>query len=246
MTQHAIQKSSTSVKADLKGSSFSLSVLQLGEDSIDDTLTFLQQKVSQAPAFFKDAPVVVNVEKTPQTSINFDKLYQGIRQVGMYPVGITGCNDKKITEKAANAGFAIMRQGKAVPCLAEEAQALNNKPEIQEVATLKPTKIIRTPVRSGQQIYAQGSDLVVLNHVSAGAEVIADGSIQILGSCRGRVIAGANGQTNATIICHDLRAELVSIAGNYWLSEQIEKEFWQQKVILTLNKNQLKFETLTI
>src|SRR5690606_23138843 len=121
-----------------------------------------------------------------------------------------------------------------------------SKSPSQAPAQIAPTKVIRTPIRSGQQVYAKDSDLVILNHVSAGAEVIADGSIHIHGSLRGRAIAGASGQTEAKIICHDLQAELVSIAGNYWLSDQIESEFWQKKVMLSMVDDSLHFETLTI
>ncbi len=64
---------------------------------------------------------------------------------------------------------------------------------------MEPTKIIRTPVRSGQQIYAKNCDLVIMNHVSAGAEIIADGCIHIYGTMRGRAIAGASGQQQARI-----------------------------------------------
>lgn len=106
--------------------------------------------------------------------------------------------------------------------------------------------MIRTPVRSGQQIYAKDGDLVILSHVSAGAEVIADGSIHIYGTLRGRAIAGASGQREARIICHDLQAELISIAGRYWLSDQIESQFWQQRVMLSMTDESLYLETLTI
>ncbi|MDG4870474.1 septum site-determining protein MinC, partial [Guyparkeria sp. 1SP6A2] len=83
--------------------------------------------------------------------------------------------------------------------------------------------------------------LVILSHVSPGAEVIADGSIHIHGTLRGRAIAGASGQREAKIICNDLQAELVSIAGNYWLSDQIDSQFWQNKVMLSLNDESLHF-----
>ncbi len=116
----------------------------------------------------------------------------------------------------------------------------------QAPAQMAPTKVIRTPVRSGQQIYAKDGDLVILSHVSAGAEVIADGSIHIYGTLRGRAIAGASGQREARIICHDLQAELISIAGRYWLSDQIESQFWQQRVMLSMTDESLYLETLTI
>lgn len=75
--------------------------------------------------------------------------------------------------------------------------------------------IIDRPLRSGQQVYARGGDLVVLAAVNAGAEVIADGSIHIYAPLRGRALAGASGETGARIFTTRFEAELVSIAGVY-------------------------------
>ncbi|OAJ93943.1 septum site-determining protein MinC [Vibrio bivalvicida] len=215
---------------DLKGSSFTLSVLHLSDNNVDKTIHFLQEKVEQAPAFFAHAPVVINISKV-DGDIDFVRLKEGISQAGMIPVGVTGCKDRRTQNLASEAKFAVMSASKS---------------PTQAPATMAPAKVIRTPVRSGQQIYAKDSDLVVLNHVSEGAEVIADGSIHIHGTLRGRAIAGASGNTGAVIICNKLNAELMSIAGHYWLTEQFADEFWQQKVMFSLNDDSLKFELLTI
>lgn len=83
-------------------------------------------------------------------------------------------------------------------------------------------------MRSGQRIYAPQCDLIVTSHVSAGAELIADGNIHVYGMMRGRALAGASGDRETQIFCTNLMAELVSIAGEYWLSDQIPAEFlWQ-------------------
>ncbi|MDE1336803.1 septum site-determining protein MinC [Vibrio aestuarianus] len=215
---------------DLKGSSFTLSVLHLCDNEVANTIEFLKEKVTQAPAFFASAPVVINIAKV-MGEIDFIMLKQGISEAGMIPVGVTGCKDKRSQNLASEAGFAVMSASKS---------------PAQAPAKMAPTKVVRTPIRSGQQVYAKDGDLVILNHVSAGAEVIADGSIHVYGTLRGRAIAGASGQAEARIICHDLQAELVSIAGNYWLSDQIESEFWQKKVMLSMVDDSLHFETLTI
>ncbi len=78
-----------------------------------------------------------------------------------------------------------------------------------------PTLVIDRPLRSGQQAYARGGDLVVLAAVNAGAEVIADGSIHIYAPLRGRALAGASGAADARIFTTRFEAELVSIAGVY-------------------------------
>ncbi|NIY82183.1 septum site-determining protein MinC [Vibrio hepatarius] len=215
---------------DLKGSSFTLSVLHLNDNDIEKTVNFLNEKVEQAPAFFASAPVVINISNV-DGEIDFHTLKQGIADAGMIPVGVTGCKDKRTQNLASEASFAIMSASKSPS---------------QAPAKMAPTKVVRAPVRSGQQIYAKDCDLVVLNHVSEGAEVIADGSIHIHGTLRGRAIAGASGNKDAVIICNKLNAELMSIAGHYWLTEQFSEEYWQQKVLFSLNEDSLKFELLTI
>ncbi|PJC85410.1 septum site-determining protein MinC [Vibrio sp. HA2012] len=220
---------------DLKGSSFTLSVLHLFNNNVSETLAYLDEKVAKAPSFFASAPVVLNITKV-EDDIDFTGLKQGILNIGLIPVGVTGCKDKRTQNLAKEAGLAVMSAAKTPS---------------QAPAEMAPVKVIQTPVRSGQQIYAKDSDLVILNHISAGAEVIADGSIHIHGTLRGRAIAGASGQKEAKIICQDLQAELVSIAGNYWLSDQITDEFWQKKVMLSLQSDAeqndfLSFRTLDI
>lgn len=216
------------IQPDLKGSSFTLTVLHLASSDIAIAEQFLSEKVSKAPTFFANAPVVLNIEKVID-DIDFSALKQAVTDVGMIPVGIAGAKNKRIQTLASDAGFAIM----------SASNASSRAP-----AEIKPARVVRTPVRSGQQIYAKDSDLIVLSHVSAGAEVIADGSIHIHGSLRGRAIAGANGQSNSKIICQDLQAELVSISGNYWLSDQINDEYWKQKIMLSMVDEQLQFEIL--
>ena len=85
--------------------------------------------------------------------------------------------------------------------------------------TFRPTMIINKPVRTGQRIYAEDANLVVLGVVNAGAELIADGDIHIYAPLRGRAIAGAQGNENARIFIHGLEAELISIAGCFKVFE---------------------------
>jgi septum site-determining protein MinC len=79
--------------------------------------------------------------------------------------------------------------------------------------------MVRLPVRAGQVVFAEGTDLVALAPVNSGAEVIADGNIHVYAPLRGRALAGAHGNEGARIFCRSLEAELVSIAGHYLRSE---------------------------
>ena len=79
----------------------------------------------------------------------------------------------------------------------------------------RPTVVVDRPLRSGQQIYARGADLVVLAAVNFGAEVIADGHIHVYAPLRGRAIAGARGNAAARIFSTCMEPQLIAIAGTY-------------------------------
>ncbi|SPC06102.1 cell division inhibitor, inhibits FtsZ ring formation (fragment) [Cupriavidus oxalaticus] len=79
--------------------------------------------------------------------------------------------------------------------------------------------MIDKPLRSGQQVYAHG-DVVILDVVSYGAEVIAEGNIHIYAPLRGRALAGVKGNTGARIFSTCMEPELISIAGIYRTAEQ--------------------------
>ncbi|WP_439135987.1 septum site-determining protein MinC [Pseudomaricurvus sp.] len=106
------------------------------------------------------------------------------------------------------------------------------------------TKVITTPVRSGQQIYAAGGDLIVLAPVSAGAELLADGNIHVYGALRGRALAGVKGNTEARVFCQSLEAELISIAGYFKLNEDLRESHWKQSIQASLTDETLNIEPL--
>ena len=105
-------------------------------------------------------------------------------------------------------------------------------------------KIIYQPVRSGQQIYAKGGDLIIIGSVSAGAECLADGNIHIYGALRGRALAGILGNEQAHIFCSSLEAELVSIAGHYMVSENLKEDYWQRSSDVFIKDNSLTIGSL--
>jgi septum site-determining protein MinC len=100
------------------------------------------------------------------------------------------------------------------------------------------TITITSPIRSGQRIYSHG-DLIVLAQVGAGAEILAEGNIHVYGTLRGRALAGVQGNTDARIFCSNLQAELISIAGNYKISDDIHGVVANTPVQIYLQKNTL-------
>jgi septum site-determining protein MinC len=86
--------------------------------------------------------------------------------------------------------------------------------------------VVREPVRSGQVIYAQGCDLIVMASVNPGAQVLADGNIHIYGALKGRAVAGAQGRRDAQVFCLALEAELVGVDTGYVVSADVPETLW--------------------
>jgi septum formation inhibitor MinC len=85
----------------------------------------------------------------------------------------------------------------------------------------RPSLVLREPVRSGQLIYAEGRDLIVVASVNPGAQLLADGNIHVYGALRGRAVAGAHGLRDAQVFCLTLDADLVGVDTGYLTNEQL-------------------------
>jgi septum site-determining protein MinC len=86
--------------------------------------------------------------------------------------------------------------------------------------------VIRDQVRSGQVVYADGRDLIVMAPVNSGAQLMADGHIHVYAPLKGRAIAGARGMRDAQVFCLALEAELVGVDTGYVVSEDVPKTLW--------------------
>lgn len=228
---------------ELKGSSFTLSVVHLHDAKPEVIRQALEDKIAEAPAFLKHAPVVVNVSGL-DAPVNWQHLQQAVSSTGLRIVGISGCKDARLKNEIERAGLPLLNEGKEKTARSTPKDAPPPPPQTQTVTPVTKTRMIDVPVRSGQRIYAPNCDLIVTSHVSAGAELIADGNIHVYGMMRGRALAGASGDRDAQIFCTHLTAELVSIAGEYWLSDKIPAEFYGKAARLLLAENALTVQPL--
>jgi septum site-determining protein MinC len=231
----------SNTSAELKGSLFPLSVLQLEDVDLTKLQSQLTNKLAQAPSFFFRAPLVINIEKINDDALDFATLKRIVEENDFICVGV--CNGTTTQKKQARiAGLAALNQ----PKHQQSSQKTEEKSPEQAIPGPERaiTKIVRQNIRSGQQIYAKNCDLVIIGSVSNGAEVIADGDIHIYGSLRGRAIAGAAGNKQAAIFSQSIEAELVSIAGTYWLSESLQTSIWKKSGVVKLDQEQLTIEPL--
>jgi septum site-determining protein MinC len=184
----------------------------------------LQQKVATAPALFAHAPLILDLSRLaglPDRAA-VQLLLDGVRRAGMLPVGLSyGTAENEQLARALDLPlFAKFRLAPERSETQPEPRAPQPEPATEAngaTAGLHHAK----PVRSGQQVYARGRDLVLHAAVGSGAEVIADGSIHVYGRLGGRAVAGARGDAGARIYCQDFQAELVSIAGQYRVFEDV-------------------------
>lgn len=220
---------------ELKGSLFTLTVLHLRHPDLEAIDRLLADKVRQAPGFFQNAPVVVDLDGMAATAIpDCAGLCRVLRERGLIPVGVRNGNAAQ-QQAALAAGLALLPEGRSV---------LNSRKPSEPTATQR-NRLVTQPVRSGQQIYAAEGDLILLGAVSPGAEVLADGNIHVYGPLRGRALAGIKGDTRARIFCQSLEAELVSIAGHYRVIEELEAEVRGRSVQIFLADERLVIEPLS-
>lgn len=192
----------------------------------------LEETVRQAPAMFQGAPVVLDLSPLQQADVlpDFAALDAALRAAGIVPAGL--CNAGEAQSKAAQAaGWTVLGAQKERP--AEKAST----------SARPAARVVTQPVRSGQQIHAPG-DLILLAPVSAGAEVLAGGSIHVHAALRGRALAGIHGDESATLSCTALHAELVAIAGRYRTLEQPEAGRRGGPAFIRLDGEQLCIESV--
>ncbi|PSL16791.1 septum site-determining protein MinC [Marinobacterium halophilum] len=222
-----------------KSTRASLNELILTASDPDLLAPQLAAHAAKVPMLFSNMPVIVNLqqlESTPDTD-TLNQLLSLCRKLSLVPVGLKADPDTSVAlcETLHLADFSHQRRApKSAP-----AEATPVTPEPEQPAPAAATKVITTPVRSGQQVYARGSDLIILAAVSAGAEVIADGNIHVYGPLRGRAMAGVDGNTDARIFCQSMEAELISIAGYFKTSEDLHAECWQQPIQALLRGSRL-------
>lgn len=198
----------------LKGRLYTFTVLQVLHIDQELFRQQLSETIAQAPKLFDHAPVVFDLSSVSHLEFDIQNLCQIARAHGLIPVAVQGGSPFQDT-LAQCQGLAVLNasssQDKPIEPTVEAASVGHSK-----------TKLVTTPVRSGQQVVAKNADLIISSSVSHGAELLSDGNIHIYGVLRGRALAGMSGDKEARIYCQSLEADLIAIAGFYRLSDAIE------------------------
>ncbi len=243
----AVPKANAAPIFELKSATLTLVAVVLKTTDLALLAQELEVRFRDAPALFDHEPVAIDLSQVRGAAdpINFAALIALLRAHGMEPMaakagsraqmeaaltaGLMEAHHRERAAKGADAAAAVPAEAVA-GAVAEPAAAVDPalpiaplaSPDSPAVAAAAPraAMVIDRPLRSGQQVYAKGCDLIVLAVVSFGAEVIADGNIHVYAPLRGRALAGAHGDTKARIFTTCLEPQLVSIAGIYRTTEK--------------------------
>jgi septum site-determining protein MinC len=240
----------------LRAGHFSLLVLRLLDPRPEAVLPALGDQFRRAPGFLRFAPVVMGLQElAPDAAVDFPALVQGLRGLDIVAVGTIGGTPVQ-RQAALAAGLPPMRSVGAGGEVDVDTPAAPSAPPAGTPAlpaipppvaggAARAAMLVRDPVRSGQRIYAQGTDLIVTATVNPGAEVIADGNIHIYGALRGRAVAGASDNAEARIFALNFDPELVAIAGLYAVREQLGADAPIGRVVqVRLEGDAMRFEPL--
>lgn len=193
---------------------------------------------------FEHEPVVIdlsNVPRAPVTAalgegqaalaldgpapVDLKAIVELLRASQLQPVAVAGATPEELA-LAHELGLADAADEPVAAVAAAPAETVREvvreivvEKLVERPAAPAPTLVVDKPLRSGQQVYARGRDVVVLAMVNPGAEVIADGHVHVYAPLRGKAIAGHRGNTDARIFATCLQPELIAIAGVYRTTE---------------------------
>lgn len=209
-----------------RGRSLTAVALHLSGPADAGFLAALDARLRQTPLFFENAPLVLDLGEAAglDGAEAMTQLAEALRQRRLSVFGVQGASPAQAGAARA-AGLIVLPSGRDAPL--ERAAPARTRHRSEPAAEPAPepaaqvAKLVTQPVRSGQTVFADHGDLVIIGPVSSGAEVIATGNIHIYGRLRGRALAGVNGDRTARIFCHALDAELLAIAGLYRTSETL-------------------------
>lgn len=181
----------------IKGGRSGLSLTFAPEASFEDILHHLQGKLESGSGFFLRGTMVF-LPRDVLTDAQREKLQKLFHEHGLI-CRVQPLEEENHPEKS-QAAYATAAESQP-----QAAPAASQNPDVQEMLVVNKT------VRGGQEIRTKSSVLVCGN-VNPGAQIIAGGSIDVRGICRGMVHAGAFGDTSAIVVADHLMPTQIRIA----------------------------------
>lgn len=236
-----VSRENSTAILELRSAALTLIAVVLKTTDPDALAAELEHRASVMPGLFDDEPVAIDLSRVREQAepIDFSALLALLRRHRMVPLAVRGGGDAQMAAAFA-AGLVPAPEGARRS--SEPVAPLERIVEVQ--LPPPPPLVVDRPLRSGQQVYAEGRDLIMLGLVSHGAEVIADGHVHVYAPLRGRAIAGARGNNEARIFTTLMQAQLLSIAGVYRTTEQLPAGVAGRAAMVRLAGDSLHIEPL--
>lgn len=253
---------------ELKGSALAVVVLHLKSSDPRVLYPQLEEVIDEAGSFLSRAPLLIDVaslDDTAREGLDFAYLARYLRGAGVMPVGVQGAQPG-LQNAIANTGLLWLpgkgsqsaaagnapKRETTEPITRPEPKPERNsaapKAETGKCRTAEPAAVpplvITRPVRAGQQINAAEGDLIVMGPVNTGSELFAAGNIHVYGPLRGRALAGVNGDTSARIFALQGNPELLAIAGEYVVNEELPPRAVNRSFAVSWSQSGLRFHIL--
>lgn len=175
-----------------------LIIVMKEEDDFETTVLQIDRKLESSGRFFKGASLAVK--------------YRGKK--------LTPDEEKKIVdlmEEKTGAQIQSFEEYTEEPLAQQTVKPAQSKSKMKKHMYFKgvdegEAKFYRGTVRSGQLVKSEGN-LVVIGDVNPGGEVCAAGNVVVMGSLRGIVHAGSDGNSEAVVVALNLQPMQLRIAG---------------------------------
>lgn len=239
-----VSKKNPRTSFDIKSANLSHITLILKSNDLDVLEAELSAQFGNKSDYFDNDPVIIDFSGLPADaltlSLDLPRLAALLKSMHMAPFAVSHIT-ADLMQSAQHAGLIVipdsMPATTGTSTIEQKQDKQENDPAPSNAAESKPVTataknsslssqhspdalIVDKPLRSGQQIYTRGTDLIITSVVSFGAEIIADGNIHVYAPLRGRVIAGAQGNTQARIFSTCFEPALFSIAGVFQTTDK--------------------------
>ena len=187
----------------IKGGAGGFQLMIDSSAELSDVQAELEKKLSEHPEFFPKGTefqlVVADLSKSVRSGLQEFLTDKGL--------SVTAGARQPVRRQAQQGKGA----GRGMQSTVQAAQSFQSEGGSRLAGEQQVMTVINRTVRNGEEITSQGS-VMICGNVNPGAKIVAAGSIDVRGNCRGIVHAGAMGDYQAFVVADRLMPMQIRIA----------------------------------
>ncbi len=222
----------------IKGNKYGIVVVMDSDTSFDEIKNQLEEKLKESARFFGNGTMAISFEGRNLDDEQQKELLNVISESSDLNIACIIDHDEKLTEIFKKSVEKIEN----IDDNKEDDPAPDSTPVVD--VDKNTGKFFRGTLRSGQ-ILESDTSIVVIGDVNPGASVSAGGNIIILGSLKGTVSAGMNGDEKAFIVALDMAPVQVRIGDTIARCPERQKKAKPETKIAYLNNGTIYIDPLS-